>query len=433
MENILSIAKRTADDADIFLVKAEETPVEFEANALKNIQSKYSNSTSLRIIKDGKIGYANTTEQTADKKLVDMALETARFGMPAQFEFPSAFSYPDIEIYDLDIETISIENMINLGQSLIDSVKKHTPDIVCEATVGKATVSIHIMNSRGGEASYKKSIFYIGVSGTLINGTDMLFVGESQSSCHPLLETKEIISKVINQLELAKNQASVQSKAMPVIFTPHGVAMAFLPPLMAAFNGKIVLEGASPVGDKLGQNIVNDNFSIWDNPTIPYQPQSRICDDEGVPSQQTPLILNGVATNFLYDLHTSAMAGKKSTGNGHRGQGGLLSPSSSALVISTGDTEFEDMVKDIKEGLIVEQLMGAGQGNVLGGNFSGNVLLGYKIENGKIVGRVKDTMVSGNVYQALNQISAIGNKAEWVGGATNTPHLCCHDISVASK
>jgi PmbA protein len=91
------------------------------------------------------------------------------------------------------------------------------------------------------------------------------------------------------------------------------------------------------------------------------------------------------------------------------------------------------MVADIKEGLVVEYLMGAGQGNVLGGDFSGNVLLGYKIENGKIIGRVKDTMVSGNVYQALKRISAVGSESRWIGGSVYTPPIYLQEVSVAGK
>jgi PmbA protein len=91
------------------------------------------------------------------------------------------------------------------------------------------------------------------------------------------------------------------------------------------------------------------------------------------------------------------------------------------------------MVSDIEEGLVVEYLMGAGQGNILGGEFSGNVLLGFKIENGKIVGRVKDTMVSGNIYKVLKELVAIGNDNRWVGGMLNTPSIYCHDLSVAAK
>jgi PmbA protein len=91
------------------------------------------------------------------------------------------------------------------------------------------------------------------------------------------------------------------------------------------------------------------------------------------------------------------------------------------------------MVADIKEGLVIEQLMGAEQGNILGGDFSGNVLLGYKIENGRMVGRVKDTMVSGNVYKLLKDIAAIGSESKWVGGFLQTPPIYCHGLSVSSK
>ncbi len=61
------------------------------------------------------------------------------------------------------------------------------------------------------------------------------------------------------------------------------------------------------------------------------------------------------------------------------------------------------------------------------------MLLGYKVESGKIVGRVKDTMVSGNVYQVLKEITAIGSEAKWVGSFLHTPHLYCPSLSVASK
>ena len=75
--------------------------------------------------------------------------------------------------------------------------------------------------------------------------------------------------------------------------------------------------------------------------------------------------------------------------------------------------------------------MGAEQGNVLGGDFSGNVLLGYKVENGKIVGRVKDTVVAGNVYKLLSNIT-VASDARWQGGLF-TPSIFCPAVSVAAK
>ena len=70
---------------------------------------------------------------------------------------------------------------------------------------------------------------------------------------------------------------------------------------------------------------------------------------------------------------------------------------------------------------------------MLAGDFAGNVLLGYRISNGKPAGRVKNTMISGNVYQALNNLVAVGSQARWVGGALRTPALCCRGVSVSAK
>jgi PmbA protein len=432
MENILAQAKKVAEEAEVFMVSAEETPVQFETNRLKHIQTKQSTHLALRIVKEGRLGYATTTEASDAHNLVDNAVETAQFGMRAKFELPPRTTYPQIDTFDPAVESTSIEKMGQLGEELIALITEHTPDIICEAMVAKEIISLRIINSRGGQASYKKSIFSLGIMGSLIRGTDMLFVGEVQSSGHPLTQPGEVAKVVLQQLELAKNQASAPTKQLPVIFTPRGVANALIPSLMMAFNGKTVLEGASPVGKKLGKQVFDSKLWLWDDPTIAYRPHSRPCDDEGTPSQRTPLIEQGKVASFFYDLQTAALANTKSTGNGSRG-GGLPTPSPTTLVIAPGKTSFDEMVSDIKDGLVIEQLMGAEQGNILGGDFSGNVLLGYKVESGKIVGRVKNTMVSGNVYQALKEVTAIGSQAEWVGGVVNTPPIYCPRLSVASK
>jgi len=433
MEQILARAKKVAEEAEVFMVSSEETPVQFEANRLKHIQSKQSSYVALRIITDGKIGYATATGLGDSQNLVNEAVETAQFGMLARFELPSLTSYPKIEVFDPEVESISIEEMVRLGEELIATLKGHTPDLVCHVWVTKDTTSLRIMNSRGGQANYKQTTFSLSVWANLIRDTDMLFVGESQSSCHPMVESNTVAGEVLRQLELAKNRASAPNKPLSVVFTPRGVASALILPLMVAFNGKIVLKGASPIGHRLGHRVFDEKLWLWDDPTLPYHPESRPCDDEGIPSQRTPLIQQGTVTNFLYDLQTAALAHTRSTGNGSRERGGLPTPSPSAFIIKPGNTTFDEMVSDIKEGLVIEQLMGAEQGNILGGDFSGNVLLGYKVERGRIVGRVKDTMVSGNVYQVLKQIAAIGSEAKWVGGSINAPPLYCPTLSVAAK
>jgi len=431
MEAILAQAKKAAQAAEVFRVASEETQVRFEANRLKQLQTNQTTTLALRIVKNGRTGYATTTGQGDAKELMAAAVETAAFGTEARFRLPGAADYPAVEIYDPAVKNVSIERMIALGEAMVAAVTADTPGIVCEAGVSRGVITMSLINSQGGSAEYRKSFFSLDIEGNLIEGTDMLFVGESESSCHPLDDTRSVTDLVLRQLELARQKAKAPTKKLPVIFTPNGV-ISLVIPLTAAFNGKTVLEGASPVGDKLGKAVFDKDFSLHDEPMLAYRPGSRPCDDEGVPSRRTPLVEEGVVASFLYDLQTAALAGKESTGHGSRTRGGLPAPAPSALAITPGDTTFDDMVADIKEGLVVEQLMGAEQGNILGGDFSGNVLLGYKIENGRIVGRVKDTMVSGNIYNVLKDIAAIGSQPRWVGAFLHTPPIYCKGLSVSS-
>ena len=432
LEEILSRAKKSAEQAEVFFSAVDDTPVIFEANRLKQLQTNEGMIVALRLVRDGRIGFSTATTLDDVGSLVSRAVEVAQFGAVARFELPGRQSFPKVAMHDPKAESFEIERMVDLGQALIDKVRQHTPDLLCDASVGKGVASLLLVNSKGAEAEFKKSFFVIGLEGNLIKDTDMLFVGDGESSCQAITDISTVASSVVRQLELAKRQASVSSGRLPVIFTPHGVVSALIAPLTVAFNGRIVLQKVSPLVGKAGQKVFSDLLSLRDDSTLDFRPRSHPCDDEGIASRNIYLVRRGVIGDFLYDLQTAGMAGVQSTGSGDRVGASLPAPSTSNLVVEAGGVSLAEMVRDVKEGLLVEQLMGASQTNVLGGDFSGNVLLGYKIEKGEIVGRVKDTVVSGNVYQVLNRIMAVGSEARWIG-SISTPPILCADLAVGSK
>jgi PmbA protein len=432
LEDILSRAKKGAEQAEVFFSTVDDTPVIFEANRLKQLQTNEGMIVALRLVKNGRIGFSTATSLDDVGSLVSRAVEVAQFGAFARFDLPGRRSFPQVSMHDPKAERFEIERMVDLGQALIDRVRGHTPDLLCDASVGKGMASLCIMNSKGGQAEFKKTFFVLGVEGNLIKDTDMLFVGDGESSCQAIADINTVANSVVRQLELAKRQASVSSGSMPVIFTPHGVVSGLIAPLTVAFNGRVVLQKVSPLMGKAGQKVFGELLSLRDDSTLDFRPRSRPCDDEGIASRNTYLVKRGVVGDFLYDLQTAGMAGVQSTGSGDRVGASLPAPSTSNLVVEAGGVTLAEMVREVKEGLLVEQLMGASQTNVLGGDFSGNVLLGYKIEKGEIVGRVKNTVVSGNVYQALNRVEAVGSEARWVG-SVSTPPIMCTGLAVGSK
>jgi PmbA protein len=91
---------------------------------------------------------------------------------------------------------------------------------------------------------------------------------------------------------------------------------------------------------------------------------------------------------------------------------------------------FPELVKQLDSGIIIDQILGGGAG--MSGDFSINVELGYRVRNGEIVGRIKDTMVSGNVYTALKQVVAVGADIDW-NGPCHTPSLIVEGLSVTGR
>ena len=364
---------------------------------------------------------------------MDAAVETAPFGAEAQFEFPGVQTYPDVRPYDSSVDEATLEEMVALGERAIAELRAYSTEAQVEGGVGKSTSTIALVNSRGGSVAYERSRFQLGFEGTVIRGEDMLFTMDSESSISALSDPSGVVASVIRQLEWAKETASVETKSMPVVMMPTAVRSVLLAPLLAGLNGKSVLQGTSPLVGRLGERIVDERFSLTDDPTLPGAAGARPADDECVASRRLPLIASGVASAFFYDLQTAGQAGAASTGSGERGLGSLPGPSASVLLVDEGDATLDDIIASMDEAIIVERLLGAGQSNVLGGDFNANVLLGYKVERGRVVGRVKNTMISGNAYRALNDVLALGSEGRWMGGGLHAPPIAVGGISVSSK
>ncbi|MDY6911277.1 MAG: DNA gyrase modulator, partial [Chloroflexota bacterium] len=150
MEELLGQARKVCQEAEAFSVSNLSTQAVFEANRLKQVQTKESTGTALRLIKDGRIGFAATNRVGGEQDLIAMALEMAPFGAEAKFEFPGAQSYPQVSVFDPAVQSVTEETMVDLGMALIERIKQADPEIVCEGEVSRRISQIEIVNSVGG-------------------------------------------------------------------------------------------------------------------------------------------------------------------------------------------------------------------------------------------------------------------------------------------
>jgi PmbA protein len=145
------------------------------------------------------------------------------------------------------------------------------------------------------------------------------------------------------------------------------------------------------------------------------------------------LVEKGVLNGFIYDLKTAAMSGVESTGNGGRGLFNPPSPSGTNLILGAGETPLKDILAGIEEGILVEEVLGLGQGNIISGAFSNPLALAFKIEKGEIVGRVKDASIADNVYSVLKNVAAVSREQLWVYNELCMPYILIPEMNVVAK
>ena len=425
-------ARRSA--AEVMVSEGESTPVGFEADKLKEISTRQTWGIGIRVFVDGRMGVSSTNDPDKLEELVDRAIELARFGPESALTLPSpSKNTPTIETYNPAIEEVTTEAMVDAGQRLIDAAKPLEPDAQYGANLTRSTSRFAFANSNGVSFGHRKSGFGLFVSGTLIRGTDMFFIGEGDRGCGPDWDMQRHLDGLQRQIKWGKEIAPTPAGHMPVLFMPRAVSSVLLGPFLSGINGKTVLQGSSPLGGRIGEQVFDTRLSIVDDPTLPLKPPSRSYDDEGVPSRRQFLIEDGVLRTILYDLQTAAKAGTEPTGSASRGLGAMPGMGTTYLTIEPGDASFDDMLKTMGDGVIVERLIGMGQGNVLGGDAGGNILLGYRVQGGEVVGRVKDTMLHCNIYEILKDIMAIGVEPTELGGSLSTPAILCDGVSIAPK
>lgn len=422
---LIEKAMKTAQGAQAVIHRTESTNVSFENDKLKSVKSSQSTSINVKVVVDGKIGSSVATDMNDGDGVVARAMEAAAFGSPAYFQFPEMQDGPDVKVYDDAVPSVKKKEMVEIGGEMMEAVKAYNPDILVGAGIAKSVVQREFANSAGASFTTQATSFGVGVHGQWVRGTDILLAGRAFEWKKRDIDYADVANQTIELFKMAEHPAPISSGQLPVIFTPEGMNVLILA-LTLGLDGKNVFLGASPLADKLGKKIADERFSFTDNPLIDYASRSGQWDGEGVPHQMTPLIESGVVRNFLYDLDTAGRAGTSSTGNG-------VGCSPTNLVIKEGDTPYEEMVKNTKEGLVVHDVLGLGQGNPISGEFSVNLQLAYKIENGRIVGRVKDVMLAGNTYDALQNIVAIGDKAQWAGGFLLTPPVQIAGLSVVAR
>jgi len=438
---LIEAARRGADGgADALWRRFERTTVAFEWGRLKSAGTTEEAGANLRVRHRGRVGVAGTTAtDAAPDELVARALASAELGEELDLAFPPQAPLPPLTTFFDRAANAPLEDLIGIGRSLLARLERDGCRV--NVAIERETTTTRVANTAGAGGEYRGTGCGVSADVWRIAGDDVLVVSDALEGADlPSDEALTALVVSINaRLDHALRVVAPPEGALPVVFTPAGLSALMLP-VTQGLSGKAVLQGISPFGAKVGEQVFDARVSLTDDPLRVGRAASRPLDDECVPSRTTCLVERGVVRRFIYDLETAARAKTKSTGHGARGIFGKPVPGYTNLVLGVGDQVpggttshlGGGLLREVTDGLLVDELIGVGQGNVTGGAFSHPVALAYRIERGEITGRVKDAAVAGNAYELWKRVAGFGNDARWTGSRC-APSVLFEGVSVARR
>jgi PmbA protein len=424
---LLARASRMATLADAAEKTDETVTLRFENGRLKQAGWAEERGVNLRILADGRLGVAGSTGDELEP-LLEGALASARSGEPGTLVLPAPAPIPSVITHYAGAASASLTALIDLGRGLADRLARDGCQV--NLTVERSLGTVRVANTRGIEAAYEVSAVSLWAQLVRVVDDQVVVIDEHLAGADlpDLADIERMVNGIHQRLDWAARRVDPPEGRRTVCFTPRA-AQALLLPVQLACIGKTALQGQSPLANRIDQHRFDNAFSLVDDPLLNGRSGSRPVDDEGVPSRRFPLVEGGTVRGFIYDAETATRAAVAPTGHARRTTFGKPQPAYTNLVVGAGSLDHGQLLALMEDGLLVDDLLGVGQGNAISGAFAHPVALGYRVIKGEIVGRIGPAQIAGNAYDLLDQIKGLGSEISWHGSLA-APHIVVDGVAV---
>ncbi len=416
VDEILALAHRRGAEAEVYSSEIDRTLVEFRSGRLHSQETRLVSGFGLRVIKDGRPGFAASTNQDRPDQLLDAAIAVAEESgdRKADFGFPVQQDLAPVRIFDNRVMLVSPDRMAEWGKDLVSALRARVSGLKLDLTFIRTYRETRIKSSSGMDLEFERAEFELDATGLIVSdGLTWIFEYLNLSDGNPF-HIEPLADRLEQKALRAQKKASLASGEWPVIVMPTALT-ALLIPVTLGVNGKNREKGTSPLVEREGESVVADTLSIRDNPLRAHGMMSSPVDAEGLTRQKKVLFSRGVFQGFLYDIRTAAACGTETTASADRPWNRPPQPSVSNIEVDPGDRKLDDVLAETKQGLLVDGFIGEGQSNLLAGEVALNASSAFKIEDGAITGRVKDMMIAGNSYEMLATVDAVGDRQQDLG------------------
>ncbi|AKC32536.1 metalloprotease PmbA [Candidatus Pantoea carbekii] len=409
VSHALSLAKNNTDGAEVAVTKTIGINVKTRYGQVENIEFNNDGALGITVYNQHRKGSASSTNLNVDaiNKTVQAAIDIQRYtssdpcAAPADLEL-LAFKSVDLDLYhpwNIDID--SAIKLASNAEKISLSMDKRITNTEGGTFSGHAGVKV-FGNSHGMLESYCFSNYVLSscVIAEENNKMERDYAYTIGRSIDDLKDADWVGKECARRVLLRLSPRKLPTMKAPVLFASE-VAGSLFNHLACAINGSNVYRKSTFLLHALGKKILPEWLTISEKPHIKKGWASTPFDSEGVRTQDRDIVKNGVLQNWLMSSYSARKLGLQSTGNA----GGIHN-----WVITPTSSNFEEILKQMDEGLVVTELMGQGV-NAITGDYSRGVA-GYWVKNGKFQYPVSEITIANNLKDMWLNIVNISNDIE---------------------
>jgi len=454
IDQAISILRRKpVDGYEIYLDQSSHFDVESKEGGIDTFQVSHSWGMAFRILKRQRIGFSYTTFSGVSQvqsqnplgeleQVIDGAIASAEdTASDPCYDFapPLKEAPPSLPIFDETLEVTSEKVKIEKAKELEKAARSVDPERiqkVRKASYQEAIVYRTLINSNGLQFSYPSTFCSLSVT-AVAEEAEEAEVGWDFDASHfqSDLDVKRVGKEASRKALESLGGKKIPSGVYPVLIH-HSVASEFLSLLAHSFESDQIQKGKSLLEGKKRERCFSPLITIEDNGLHPKGIFTAPIDGEGTRSQRTPLVVQGELSGYLYDRYwanrerASLGSTARSTGNSRR-SGIKLPPGigTSNFLIEAGTLAFSALLRDLHQGVLLEEVMGLHTVDPISGDFSLGCS-GKWVDKGKVVHPVKSVAVAGNLFQLFQDVVGIGEDFRFMGGI-GSPSLLVRRLKIS--
>jgi PmbA protein len=402
--------------ADGYLVEERHFSASVRLGEVETVTHARDQRLSLRVF----VGRASAAASTSDLsreslgRVVDEATALARVtaedpyaGLPDPDQLID--DLPALDLEDDSTDEVSPEAKIALAREAEAAALASDPRIANSegAEYGDRRARYAYATSQGFARAYATSSFSISVAPVACqNGEMQRDYWHSTTRKRARLEDPASVGRTAAARALRRLGArKVKTAEVPVIFDPENAA-GLVRILAGAASGPSLYRRASFLLDRLGTKVAVPGVTIVDDGLILGALGSRPFDGEGLATQRTVLVRDGVLESYLLDSYSARKLEMTSTHHAARDGSGVTVATTNLMLLPGTGTPAE-LIASVKSGFYVTELIGFGVNGVTGDYSRGAV--GLWIDNGELAYPVEEVTVAGNLLEMFTRIEGIGN------------------------